>query len=257
MRVGRRRVRCGRARGGQEVRLFEPAEIDNKPAPVKMTYKYDFVFKEEAVGPIINFEGLIRDRATKKPIEGLKVTRRRASGEPITDDEGTFSSKRCPMGKHTRHHHRGLASRRSRTEETVEEGQAPRGEVHRHAERREARRGVGLRRNRDRGAADQERSPLAPRSRSRKGGASPGRKATRSKSCKTCRAWRAPPSARGSSWCGARHRKTRASTWTASGCRSSITAVGFARRSTPTWCARSTWRPVDTARSTVAGSVDW
>src|SRR5437762_10470890 len=39
---------------------FEPAEIDAKPAPVKITYKYDFVFKEEPVGPIINVEGTLR-----------------------------------------------------------------------------------------------------------------------------------------------------------------------------------------------------
>ena len=37
--------------------VFEPAEIDNKPAPVKITYRYDFVFKEEAAGPVVNFEG--------------------------------------------------------------------------------------------------------------------------------------------------------------------------------------------------------
>src|SRR5689334_11500030 len=37
---------------------FEPAEIDNKPAPVKITYRYDFTVKTEtvAVGPQVNYE---------------------------------------------------------------------------------------------------------------------------------------------------------------------------------------------------------
>jgi TonB family protein len=78
--------------------VFEPAEIDNKPAPVKITYRYEFVFKEEAVGPVVNFEGVIRDRATKKPIEGLKVAVE-GVGEATTDDEGHFEFEEVPEGK--------------------------------------------------------------------------------------------------------------------------------------------------------------
>ncbi|HKQ70769.1 MAG TPA: TonB-dependent receptor [Polyangiaceae bacterium] len=80
--------------------VFEPAEIDNRPSPVKITYKYDFVLKEEPVGPIINFEGVIRDRATKKAIEGLKVAVE-GVGEAITDDEGHFEFEEVPDGKLT------------------------------------------------------------------------------------------------------------------------------------------------------------
>ncbi len=78
---------------------FEPAEIDNKAAPVKITYKYDFVFKEEAIGPIVNFEGTITDRDTKKPIEGLKISVQ-GVGEATTDDEGHFEFEEVPPGKH-------------------------------------------------------------------------------------------------------------------------------------------------------------
>src|SRR5262245_45287992 len=48
--------------------LFEPAEIDNQPAPVKITYKYDFVIKEQMVkvGPQINFDGVIMERFKKQ-----------------------------------------------------------------------------------------------------------------------------------------------------------------------------------------------
>src|SRR5687768_5113846 len=28
--------------------VFEPAEIDNRPAPIKIAYRYEFVLKEEA-----------------------------------------------------------------------------------------------------------------------------------------------------------------------------------------------------------------
>jgi TonB family protein len=79
--------------------VFEAAEIDNKPAPVKITYKYDFVIKQEAAGPVINYEGIIRDRATKKPIPGLKITVE-GVGETTTDEEGHFEFEEVPVGKH-------------------------------------------------------------------------------------------------------------------------------------------------------------
>jgi len=100
--------------------VFSPAEIDNKPAPVKITYKYDFVFKEEPVGPIVNYEGVIRDRKTKKPLEGLKVTIE-GVGDAITDDEGHFEFEEVPDGKHTITIS-GTGFTTISTEETVEEG---------------------------------------------------------------------------------------------------------------------------------------
>jgi TonB family protein len=80
--------------------VFEPAEIDNKPAPVKLTYKYDFVLKEEPVGPIVNYEGVIEDRKTHQPKENLKVTIE-GVGEATTDDEGHFEFEEVPPGKYT------------------------------------------------------------------------------------------------------------------------------------------------------------
>jgi TonB family protein len=98
---------------------FEAAEIDGKPAPVKITYKYEFVFKEEPIGPIVNFEGIIRDRATKKPIEGLKVTIDGGS-EAVTDDEGHFEFEEVPAGKHSITIS-GTGFTTITTEETIEE----------------------------------------------------------------------------------------------------------------------------------------
>jgi TonB family protein len=79
--------------------VFDPAEVDDKPAPVKITYQYDFVINEEAAGPAINYEGVIRDHDTKKPIAGLKV-RIEGVGETTTDEEGHFEFEEVPIGKH-------------------------------------------------------------------------------------------------------------------------------------------------------------
>jgi TonB family protein len=78
---------------------FEPAEIDNKPAPVKITYRYDFVLKVEPPQPVINFEGEIQNRSSKRPIVGVKVTVD-ATNEAVTDEAGHFEFKEVPLGKH-------------------------------------------------------------------------------------------------------------------------------------------------------------
>ena len=50
--------------------VFEPAEIDDQPAPVKITYRYDFTIVEEIVkaGPQINFDGVVLERFKKRPL---------------------------------------------------------------------------------------------------------------------------------------------------------------------------------------------
>jgi TonB family protein len=79
--------------------IFEPAEIDNKPAPVKITYRYEFVFKEEPKGPVVNFEGVVRNRFTKQPLAGAVVTLDGRS-KATTDENGHFSFTDVPAGKH-------------------------------------------------------------------------------------------------------------------------------------------------------------
>ena len=79
--------------------LFDPAEIDNKPAPVKITYKYDFVFHYEPPTPVINFDGEIKNRFTKQMIPGVTVAVD-GMGEVVTDDNGHFEFKEVPLGKH-------------------------------------------------------------------------------------------------------------------------------------------------------------
>lgn len=80
--------------------LFSPAEIDGKPAPVVLTYRYDFKIKEGKAGPVVNFEGVVKDRFSKKPIEGVTVTVD-ALPPVTTDKDGRFTFKDLPPGKHS------------------------------------------------------------------------------------------------------------------------------------------------------------
>src|SRR5215472_14994378 len=43
---------------------FEPAEVDGKPAPVKIDYRYKFEIKTQIVklGPQVNFDGVVLER---------------------------------------------------------------------------------------------------------------------------------------------------------------------------------------------------
>jgi TonB family protein len=78
---------------------FEPAEIDNKPAPVKITYRYDFTFTIEPPTPVINYDGYIKNRFSKQPIANVKIAIE-GFGDAITDELGHFEFKEVPLGKH-------------------------------------------------------------------------------------------------------------------------------------------------------------
>jgi TonB family protein len=87
--------------------VFEPAEIDGLPAPVKITYRYDFTIVEELVkaGPQINFEGVVLERFKKKPLRNVtvKLLDIGTAAEPVkgvTDDDGRFGFYDVPPGKH-------------------------------------------------------------------------------------------------------------------------------------------------------------
>lgn len=79
--------------------IFDPAEIDNKPAPVKLTYRYEFVLKIEPPTPVINFDGEIKNRFSKQMIPGVTVAVD-GMGEVTTDANGHFEFKEVPLGKH-------------------------------------------------------------------------------------------------------------------------------------------------------------
>ena len=82
--------------------VFEPAEIDHQPAPVKITYRYDFTIVTEivAAGPQINFDGVVLERFKKRPMARVKVTIKDLGITGETDEDGTFAFTDVPVGKH-------------------------------------------------------------------------------------------------------------------------------------------------------------
>src|SRR5437867_1873448 len=79
---------------------FESAEIDDKPAPVKITYRYDFTIKVETVslGPQVNFEGVVLERFKKKPIKGAIVKLLGMDAKIVTAEDGRFAFLDVPPG---------------------------------------------------------------------------------------------------------------------------------------------------------------
>jgi TonB family protein len=82
--------------------VFEPAEVDGKPAPVKIDYRYQFAIKTQIVklGPQVNFEGIVLERYTKKPMAGVSVAVKDTGATAVTDDAGHFAFIDVPLGVH-------------------------------------------------------------------------------------------------------------------------------------------------------------
>ncbi len=78
--------------------LFEPAEINNRPAPIRINYRYDFVIKEEA--PTTGqFAGLVKNHQTAEALAGVSITL--DTGVTVTTDEaGHFAIDGVEPGKH-------------------------------------------------------------------------------------------------------------------------------------------------------------
>jgi TonB family protein len=99
--------------------VFEPAEIDDKPAPIKIIYRYSFTLEAEAPTTAI-FEGVVRARKSRKPLARVVV---QIEGGPrvTTDDAGRFRAADVPPGKRTITIE-GEKLTSVRTEETFEAG---------------------------------------------------------------------------------------------------------------------------------------
>ncbi|HKQ70247.1 MAG TPA: TonB family protein, partial [Polyangiaceae bacterium] len=99
--------------------VFDPAEIDGKPAPIRILYRYEFVLRQEKPTFAI-LSGVVRDRKKKKPLAGVKVGL--DTGESaVTNLLGKFSFNELTPGKRTV----TLSAENlteQRTEETLEEG---------------------------------------------------------------------------------------------------------------------------------------
>jgi TonB family protein len=88
---------------------FEPAEVDNVPAPVRIEYSYQFVWRappppEEGTGPApeppVNFSGQALERGTRKPLAGAEVALPELQRTTSTDAQGRFSFRGVPNGSH-------------------------------------------------------------------------------------------------------------------------------------------------------------
>lgn len=82
--------------------VFEPAESEGRPTPVKITYRYDFTIKTKIVstGPQINFDGEVLERFAKKPLANVEVALSDLGVSTYTDDDGRFAFLDVPPGPH-------------------------------------------------------------------------------------------------------------------------------------------------------------
>ena len=77
--------------------VFEPAEVDGKPAAIRILYRYEFVLRAEAPTTAI-LAGQIREQRTKRPLAGVQVTVAGA-GKQTTDADGRFRFDAVPPGQ--------------------------------------------------------------------------------------------------------------------------------------------------------------
>jgi TonB family protein len=106
---------------------FTPAEIDGKPAPVKLTFRYDFTFHDEMVslGPQVTFSGEVLDalsRKKRRPLANIKLKVTQGDvlvAEALTDEDGWFEFEGLAPGTYSVEvSGPGIAT--VKTEETIE-----------------------------------------------------------------------------------------------------------------------------------------
>jgi TonB family protein len=80
--------------------VFEPATIEGKPIPVKITYHYEFTLTDKLVKKLAaDFVGTIRDRATKQPLANVRVALDTGQ-QAVTDEQGKFAILDVTPGEH-------------------------------------------------------------------------------------------------------------------------------------------------------------
>jgi TonB family protein len=77
---------------------FEPAEIDGRPAPIRIKFRYDFVIKEEAP-TTAQFAGVVQNHENGQPLAGVSVTLDDGM-TAVTDAAGRFALDGVQPGKH-------------------------------------------------------------------------------------------------------------------------------------------------------------
>ena len=77
--------------------VFDPAEVNGKPAPIRIRYRYDFVFKEEAPA-VASIQGVVRQKTDQKPLAGVEITLGDGN-KTVTDEQGRFRFENLTPGK--------------------------------------------------------------------------------------------------------------------------------------------------------------
>jgi TonB family protein len=78
--------------------VFEPAEVDGQNARVRILYKYEFTLEKE-VPTTAEYDGVVRDRVTRKPIAGVTVALDDGKSA-TTDASGKFHFEGVAPGVH-------------------------------------------------------------------------------------------------------------------------------------------------------------
>lgn len=88
---------------------FSPAEVDGKPAAVRIRYSYEFFLRPQApppaaAAPVLNFAGVVLERGTRRPIAGASIYVEAGGDggvlETTSDDQGRFELAGVPPGRH-------------------------------------------------------------------------------------------------------------------------------------------------------------
>ena len=232
---------------------FEPAEVDNVPAPVRIQYAYQFVWRAGAAARghrrrrrgaprrPVNFSGQALERGTRKPLDGAEVALPELELTTVTDAEGRFSFRGVPRGTHEVLVVLGGYDR-FRTKETHRRGPGDAGHVLRAEAHLQPVRDGGAQRARAQGGdahhAPGGRGAAHPRhpGRHAEGGAEPARRGA------------ARLQRRRSSSSAAPARRTPASSWTASASRCCTTSAGSPPSTTRSCWSRWTTCPATSPR---------
>jgi TonB family protein len=87
---------------------FAPGEAGGKPVPVRITYKYQFLYKAPPAPPApaapeipsVPFSGVVKSKGERTPLAGVTLVIDDDLLSATTDTDGAFRFDKVPVGKH-------------------------------------------------------------------------------------------------------------------------------------------------------------